>query len=167
MYHIKFEKLLGKNLSITKEILDVDLKRITSPKLKIKLYGSKNYIEEDYYGIPYKHLSLTTDENDTTETITVHFFEVINRKFYDSFMGTYGKPDSILVMHNPKNISKQTVTDTINNLTQEIVKREFDLREGTFEEKPLYIIWEKDNYQVKAFLRHKQNISEIIFSVKK
>ncbi|MFC4634632.1 hypothetical protein ACFO3O_11975, partial [Dokdonia ponticola] len=48
---------------------------------------------------------------------------------------------------------------------QHLAKNTFDLREGTFEEKPLWIVWEKEGYEIKAHLRHKNNRSEITFKL--
>jgi hypothetical protein len=76
----------------------------------------------------------------------------------------YGEPDNIQIIKN-KQIEGETIVKGDNGkIIERAAKSTFDLREGTFEENPLYIWWEKEDYHMKTFLRHKQNMSEIKFS---
>ncbi|TPV34696.1 hypothetical protein FJ651_03965 [Paucihalobacter ruber] len=62
-------------------------------------------------------------------------------------------------------LSENSGEDEMYGFKQYLRKSELELREGTFEENPLYIIWNKEQYMIKALLRHNQNISEITFSL--
>ncbi|WP_418639611.1 hypothetical protein [Winogradskyella sp.] len=163
MNYIDFENLLGKHILTVEEKIGKNFENTLSDK---NFYYIQNeLIKKELYAMPYNCLTILTNENDTVQSISVHFREVINRQFYDSFNKDYGKPNSILVIENRKTISKTITKDKNGNIIQSLRKGEFDLREGNFEEKPLYIIWKKEDYQIKAFLRHKQNMSELTFSL--
>ena len=157
MDYKEFENLLGKHFSFTKEVFGIDFK---STNYGTKFYTNSEYLNTEFYGIPYNFITITVNKEDIVQSITVHFQEVINRQFYDLFIKKYGEPNSIQVIENKK-IESKTLGE---GFFQHLTKSSFDLREGTFEEDPLYIIWEKEHFQVKAFLRHKNSISEIIFS---
>ena len=109
-------------------------------------------------------LIATTNQQDVVESVTVYFRKIIDHSFYNSFVGNYGAPNSIQVIENRRRTSETLIKDETGKTTQTLTKNIFDLREGTFEENPLHIIWEKDDYQIKVFLRHEQSVSEITFS---
>ncbi|WP_346880774.1 hypothetical protein [uncultured Algibacter sp.] len=158
---MEFENLLGKDLLSVEKIIGIDFVK--------KDYGYPFYIGEyfnnDFFGMECSHITLLTDDKDMLQSISIHFPKILNRKFYDLFIKKCGNPDNIQVIENRKIESKSFVKDDNGKVVQTLRKSTFDLREGSFEEKPLYIIWKKDNYEIKAFLRHKQNISEITFSM--
>ncbi|WP_299888918.1 hypothetical protein [uncultured Lacinutrix sp.] len=157
MDYIRFEHLLDKNLSITKEAIGSDFENTLFSESFY--YISDKSIKKDFYGMEYNSLSIETNEKDTVQSISVHFPKVINRQFYDAFIKKYGEPTSIFVIEKRK-----VVSETKSN-EGHFKKSDIDLREGTFEENPLFIIWKKENFQIKAFLRHRQNMSEITFSI--
>jgi len=161
MDYIEFENSLRKPISDFREVIGNDFED--------KYFGKDFYyipdesIKKNYYGTQYSSISVLVDEDDKLRSITIHFREVISRKSYDLFVEDYGLPINILIVENRQIISEGTYTS--DNFTQHLVERSFELREGEFEENPLYIIWKKEHFQIKAFLRHKQNISEITFSI--
>ncbi len=161
---IKFEELLGKHLSYVEKTVGSNFRKNDFEKVKISLYSSQNF-NMDFHGIFSYFISVETDKNDIVKAITIHFGEVINRQFYDSFIENYGEPNHIYVMSNIKVISETSPHETDDPFHRNLTKREGDLIEGTFEDKPLFMIWEKDGFYIQAFLRHKQNISEIMFSL--
>lgn len=165
MQEIKFERLLRQSILYCSEMTESHFKKIESPKLNIKHFGTIDFGRRSFYGMHNHHLTLILDRKDYVESITVHFRGVIDREFYDAFIEVYGKPNQIQIIEEIIPINKETIIDKENNIKQELLKKEFILREGTFDENPLYIIWKKENFQIKAFLRRKQNISEITYSV--
>ena len=166
--YTSFEDFLKKDISNIENTIGVnfEVKNYAKENSKIKFYTPYNYETFDFYTIPSKHISvITKDDDKTVESITIHFNSIINRSFYDAFIAHYGEPDKILIIKNKQLEDEATITDDIGSWQGK--KYTIDLREGVFEENPLYIIWEKDDYQIKAFLRHEQNISEITFSLPK
>ncbi|GAB1858750.1 hypothetical protein MHTCC0001_35900 [Flavobacteriaceae bacterium MHTCC 0001] len=109
-------------------------------------------------------MSSTTNEKETIRSISILFSKVISRQFYDKFIENYGEPNHTYIIENRKEIIEEPEEE--NDFARNAKKFEGDLREGSFDENPLYIIWEKENYTIRAFLRHEQNISEITFKVK-
>ncbi|NMH89824.1 hypothetical protein [Flavivirga algicola] len=164
MGYIEFEKVLGKHISIAEEIIGTDFEN----KLfeKSYYYIANESIKKGFCGMSYNMLTIMTNEKDTVQSITVHFQKVIDRQFYDSIVEKYGKPDNIQIIENRQLESESVTEDDEGQVIQTLRKSTFSLKEGSFEERPLYIIWKKESFEVKAFLRHEQNISEITFSLK-
>ncbi|WP_194851410.1 hypothetical protein [Nonlabens antarcticus] len=162
MLNTKFEKMIGKHISIFEKATCCDFEN--------KLFGKDFYYldsslkEKEYFTMNYNTLSVVVDENSTINSITIHFRNVLDKEFYNVFVEYYGAPDSIQTIKNKNVSSRSSYTDPDDNLSQYLTKSTFDLREGKFDENPLYIIWKKKNYQMRAFLRHNQNLSEITFS---
>lgn len=162
MENIKFDDVLGKHLSVAEKILDTNFKSNSFKRndFKIKFHSNINPLFRDFYGMKYDFVTILTDEEDVIKSVTIHFSKIIDREFYDLFNKDYGSPKHIQVIENRKIISEIKGEGFFHN----IKKSTFDLREGTFEENPIYIIWEKDRCLIKAFLRQ-QNMSEITFSL--
>ncbi|MDO5981862.1 hypothetical protein [Flavivirga spongiicola] len=164
MDYIEFEKVLGKHISIAEEVIGTDFEN--------KLFGKSYYyiadelIKKEFCGTRYNMLTIMTNEKDTVQSITVHFQKVIDRQFYDVFIEKYGKPDNIQIIENRKVESESVIKDDNGKIVERLRKSTLNLKEGSFEEKPLYIIWKKEGFEIKVFLKHKQNISEITFSIK-
>ena len=173
MDFIKYENFLGEHITFAETITGNDFNKVNfnSEDTEFRYCSNSEYLRElidykakDYYGMPYIDLFIKTDKIDKIQSVTIHFRKTIDRKFYDLFTNDYGEPNSILVIDKRNIISESTLRDDNNKVIQTSRKSELELKEGTFEDKPLYIIWEKDNYEIKALLRHKTGISEITFS---
>ncbi|VXB26759.1 conserved hypothetical protein [Flavobacterium sp. 9AF] len=76
----------------------------------------------------------------------------------------YGNPNQIKVIEKREEISRHISTD--ETFRQEMTQNIIELREGSFEENPLYIIWEKEDFTITIFSRYKNGISEITFKNK-
>ncbi len=163
--NMKFEQLLGKILPIVEDIIGSSFKPSVAKFEDCTLYSNWDYFNADFFWHTTRHLTLIADDDGIVESITVHFGYVIDRTFYDSFVGQYGEPDHIYIIENTVVISESYIKDENGNDVQKISKGESDLKEGTFDEKPLFMIWEKDGFYIQAYLRHEMNISEIMFSV--
>nr|WP_321237229.1 hypothetical protein [uncultured Psychroserpens sp.] len=166
--NMKYENLLGEQLFAAESIFNCTFRNL---KLEFKnfegiMYGCKDYNQQNYLGTSIRYVSIKTNQNQKIQSVSIKFYEAFNRHFFDLFVEKYGEPDSILIPDNIKIINDKNENDSTSSMFQKVRATEFDLREGTFEEKPLYIIWEKESYQIKAFLRHRQNMSEITFNLK-
>jgi len=161
MDNTEFENLLGEHISVAEEFLGDDFENTLLSKGFY--YIPDEFIKKDFYGMQYNCITLQTNEEDIVQSVTIHLRKVINRQFFDSFIKRYGEPNYILVIENRQIIS-ESVDYGDDDFKQNLRKSTFELREGSFEEDPLYIIWKKGHYSVKAFLRHNQNISEVTFS---
>ena len=122
--------------------------------MRIFFYISDESISKNYFGIPFKSISITTDEKSNLQSITIHFKEVINREFYDLFIQTYDYPSHILVVEKTHIINESNQKDDF--LNQYLSKGKIELSEGKFEENPLFIIWRREHFQIKINLGYEQ-----------
>lgn len=173
MNYIHFEDLLGKHISVAEKITGHDFEEtsVNLDNFETKHYSIKSNLDDSLFeirnlcGMPYKFLFIQTDKNDTVQSITIYFHRLINRAFYDAFNEVYAKPSSILVIEKRTVLSENNGEDQTYGFKQYLRKSELELREGTFDENPLYIIWEKEKFMIRALLMHNQETSEITFSL--
>lgn len=165
----KFEDLLGKHISVAEDILGNEFDEIIDiNNFKNKRYSIKSKLDDyaleirNFFGINYRYIFIETDKNDIIESITIYFEKLIDRQFYDMFNKVYGRPTSILIIDKRTVISESWGKEDTYGFNQHLRKSELELREGTFDEGPLYIIWRKDSYEVKALIGQ-QNLSQITF----
>jgi len=151
----KFEDLIGKEISLANSIFDTEFKN--------NLSGLKNlyiaYLDSPkrFFNQQYSILSITVDDNNLINSITIHFLDVFDYCFFSSFNKEYHTPYKILVIDNKKVINKE------KSGARTITQSQGKLQEGNFEDRPLFIYWENKSFQIKAFFRYKQNVSEITF----
>jgi hypothetical protein len=159
----KYENLLEKHTSCIKEVLGDNFDN--------KLFGKYFYHIEDeniskkIYDINYNSVSILSNENEIIESVTIHFLQTIDRAFYDQLLQKYGLPKEIKVISKREVVSESNNNDLV--FSQNMRKSNIELRNGLFEENPLYIIWKKDNFDIIIFTRHEQNMSELTFKSNK
>lgn len=163
--YMEFEKLLGKSFPVVEKAIGGSFRESSYKSNRYLIYSNGEYFNSNFFGMSSNHLTLLTNKEGTVESISIHFRKVIDRQFYDLFIEKYGKPDHVQIVENRQLESESITKDETGKVIETLRKSTFDLREGTFEEKPLYIIWKKEGFQIKAFLRHEQKISEVTFSV--
>ncbi len=152
-----FQNLLGKHIS------EIDIHgNNPKPTSHINKYYMLIDSYTEFYGIPYNYMIINTNNQDIIKDITIYISGVINRPFYDAFIDSYDNPKSIQITDKVKSISK---SDGKGQFSRNSEKRFLTTKEGTFEEKPLYILWEKKGYQIKILLKHNMDTSEISFSL--
>lgn len=160
-YNIEFEKLLNNDFTFFENNVE---------------YNSKEYVEQGayyvidfnktmlFYNLPYNMLSLKKDDNHKIQTITIVCNQIINREIFDLINAHYGKPSSIQVIANRTLESETIGKDENGNIIGNSKKHTLDLKEGSFEENPFLIVWEKKGYQIQALLNQKHDRSSITFS---
>ena len=163
MQSLDFENLIGKDVSIVHAIL-LD-KGFENDNIfpNIKSYALDEETYDSFYGLAFNIITIGINENNYVSDITIHFNQVIDSSFYYKFIIDYDKPDIIQVVDGVKFISDWKENKTENGIEQKVRKVTLNTREGSFEENPFFMIWNKEGYQIKALLRHKQNTSEITF----
>lgn len=159
MDNIEFEKLLSEHISVAEKMLGSDFEKNDYGDF----YINKIYLNGDLYGMSFNFVTIMTNDKYIIQSIAIQLNEVINSDFYNVLIQKYGEPNNILVIKNRKLIGEGIHESP--NFTQHLRRSTFELREGNFDENPLYLVWKKQNYQIKALLRHKQNMSEITFSI--
>ena len=156
----EFENLIGKDISHARQILLHEGFEYHNT-LEINLYTSDSH--HDFYTMSYNMISIITDEKNMLKSVTIHFHQIIDSNFYDSFIINYGNPDTIQVIDRHDFVGEWTKEEEEERIEHRVRKNTLIMREGKFEENPLLIIWNKKDYQIKALLKHEQSISEITF----
>jgi len=123
MAHIKFEDILGKDISVFEKIIGGDFEN--------KLYGNSSYYlknhlnAKEFFGMSYTMISVNLDDENIIQSITLHFQELINREFYDAFNTVYDEPQHIQIMENRELESETYIRDNNGNITQHLKKNTF------------------------------------------
>jgi len=150
-----FENFIGQHID---DVSIFDIKPIGNDNNYSILIES----DKDLYGVKYNHINLNTDDEGRIKEITIFFSETVNKKFYEKIVDYYGIPNKIEVSDNLMSESKGTTKKG-----RKLTKRFYTIKDGSFEDKPFNILWNKKNYQVKIVLKHEINKSEIIFRLPK
>ena len=157
---MKFETLLGKSFAFAASCIGEEF--INEPFQNGTYFLEKDSSYKSFYDSKYNCLSIYKDDREVVHSITVHLLEVLNFKSFNLMVAQYGAPDHIWVATNTSMIS-ETIEDSNPEFKQRLTKSEQDLREGTFEEKPLVIIWNKKDFEIKVLFRYEQNQSKITY----
>lgn len=160
MDNLKFEELLGQHISLAEQVIgsSFEIKNYNQDDSSIRYYYNKNVIiDKNFYGIKYGYVYINTNENGIIQSISIYFNRIIDRKFYSAFNKVYDIPNSIQVIEGKHLINKTLRKDKDGRVIQEIKESRLNLREGSFDENPLYITWCKANYEIKALLKNENS----------
>ncbi len=160
-YNIQFETFLGKPLTLIEKTIGHNL--ITKKFGDELFYSSieKKLIGQgEFNSMPIRQITVISNDQNIVQSISIYFTEVIEEGFLNAFIQNYGYPSDILSM------DKKTVVSESIHEGGELRKSEGNLITSTFQDKPLFIVWKKDQYQIKALLKHDQGTSMVTFSMK-
>jgi len=160
MDNLKFEELLGQHISLAEQVIgsSFEIKNYNQDDSSIRYYCNKNVIiDKNFYGIKYGYVYINTNKNGIIQSISIYFNRIIDRKFYSAFNKVYDIPNSIQVIESKHLINKTLRKDKDGRVIQEIKESRLNLREGSFDENPLYITWCKANYEIKALLKNENS----------
>ncbi len=145
-------------------LLGEDISEVLINNSKFELVNDSIYYSIFYENpIEYFNNSIfcffSITKNDKIDELKIQLVDLIDEDFFNSLVNQYGKPDSILIIDKIIKIS-----ETIDDKTKaEFVKNEIKTKVGTFQEKPLYIIWDTEEFQIKILMKYKQRKTEITF----
>ena len=145
--HVKLETLLGQSIEKAKTVLETDFIHYDDVSFA-NLYFLKFDDLRKFHKITYRSISIELDDFQKIKSITVHFTKYVNNDFYSSFISKYKKPSKILVVDSRKLISEDKTG------YQHLSQSELKMREGTLDEKPLFIFWYNEEYQIKILNRN-------------
>nr|WP_299171141.1 hypothetical protein [uncultured Allomuricauda sp.] len=111
----------------------------------------------DFFGWKYDMVYVATDDDGFIESATIYHQELMNHYFYYTLVDNYGNPSNILVIDEL--LSREE--DEVDN--QNISDSNFSMKEGNFEDKPTYIIWNKMDYEIFILLNRENNKTSITF----
>lgn len=120
----------------------------------------------EFCGKTYERLEINLDDNQMVKDISTAFPEIVDRIFYDKMIKYYGVPSNILAYD--KLISESKSNDFgAGSFNQNLSKRSFSLKEASFDEKPVFIIWKKEYYDIKMMFYYKEKITGLTFRKQK
>ncbi|MCB0747380.1 MAG: hypothetical protein KDC90_07940 [Ignavibacteriae bacterium] len=153
----RYELFLGQKIS------DLEIKLGTSDYNKTDERYSYFFFDDQlpYYNNYANAMFVRVDDKERIKSIDIKLTKLINDVLYNELIKQYGNPNSILVVDEI--ISLGT---SVNDTTGATMKKNFlKTKEGSFEEQPLHIIWNKDSFKIEVLMKYEQNLSEITFSV--
>ncbi|GAB1858668.1 hypothetical protein MHTCC0001_35080 [Flavobacteriaceae bacterium MHTCC 0001] len=152
---------------IFQNLLKKDINKIEIDNQKFEVTSNENFYslsmldDKEFYGLFYNYLFVHVNKENTIKSVTIHFNKLVDKVFYESFILDFGKPDTIQVVKKVEVVSEESFID--NSIKKNVKKGFLETREGRFEENPLFIVWNKKSYEIKVFLRHNENRSNITF----
>ncbi len=149
----ELEKFIGKPIDEVLKFgkLELENNRFYSFKLKK---------EAEFFGIQYGYLQIIVDTNRTIESASINFPLILDRIFYDEMIENYGNLNSILATDKLIGESK---TERHGEFNQTLAKREYSLKEASFEDKPFFVYWKNEYYQIKMTFYYEYNATQLAF----
>tara|TARA_B100000929_G_C15504885_1_gene418544 strand:+ start:808 stop:1311 length:504 start_codon:yes stop_codon:yes gene_type:complete len=161
MDNIDFEMLLDKHISVFEQTIGGDYENLLFQK---NFYYAQDLSKAKFiHGVQYSTVSVSLDEDERIKSITTQFREIIDSNFIKKIISKYGDPKNVLIIKNKQSESETLLKNENGIITQRLIKSNYDLVEGNLNEKPVYIIWNNKNIELKLFFRYEQNISELTF----
>ena len=155
--NVNFYNLLGKNILFAEKNLNCIFEKSSDENIYYAFSPVKYGKGMQYNGT----IILKTDEDDLINEVDINHGFVMGHEFYNKFVKCYGVPDSIKVIEKIEIIDQGRAKDS--DFDQYLKKSFLKMKDGTFDENPLYMIWEKKDYQIKIVNRYEQNLTQIIF----
>lgn len=164
--NIELEKYIGKIIEELIQFGDIDksFKNINfSPELNnYRILDLKS--EEEFCGMSFNRLQITLDDNQIVQELSTVFPVIVDRLFYNKIITYYGYPNTIQVIDKLiKEKKSENNIECNDGFNQSLKKRFFTTKEGKFENKPIFILWKKENYDIKLMFYYKENATQLTF----
>lgn len=104
---------------------------------------------------------LKFNEKKIITSVKINLISLVDKSTYAELVKLYGEPNHILV---PDRLLYDSNMNYNSSLGQTTRKKVIKTREGTFEEKPIFIIWKKRNFEIQVLMKYSKNVSEISFT---
>lgn len=159
MNSIQIENFLGKNINETTFNEQKPVMNSSSSNYHSLLFkNSVSYYNNGIYSVFFH-----TDENDAINLLSLSLVTLIDDYFYNAMIETYGIPQSVLVADEIIDLNDHSI-DRSNDI--EVKKSFIKTKEGTFNENPILMIWEKKDYLIKVSMKYKNQKTDIVFEKK-
>lgn len=164
--NMEIEKFIEKPIEELIHIGDIDKpsKKIDfSPELKN--YGNLNLkSDEAFCEMSFNRLQIIFDDNQIIHELSTAFPVIVDTFFYNKMITHYGYPNTIQVI-DKINEAKESENNIKNKDDfHQILKKHFiTTKEGKFEDKPFWVLWKKENYDIKLMFYYKQNATQLTF----
>ncbi len=153
---MRFDNLLGQNIE------NIELE----PQYQKYCDSNKcSYFFESplpYYNNTIHAVFIRFNEEKTISDININLMSLIDKSSYDEMVDVYGQPNHILVSDRIVHETKKTYNKKLGQTTK---KKQTKARQGTFDENPTFIIWDKENFKIEVLMKYEKGISEINFKL--
>ncbi|WP_422860237.1 hypothetical protein ACOKFD_04990 [Flagellimonas sp. S174] len=147
-----FVKILNKkisNLSIEYKLISVD--KENNSRMYFVQSDDEIFSKADIRGI-----IITTDDNDTVERIMVDFKTVMDEDLFLDIVKQYGTPHKMFC----KDTLLYENSGSLDGL--EFNESDYSLKECGFENKPVCIVWKKDEIKLKFTMAYEPHKMQLI-----
>lgn len=114
----------------------------------------------EYFGAQINSVSVILDEKKVIQWITLTSVSIVNGCFLDAFVKKHDNPTHISKVDKLIYESKTTNKDRFH---QQLRKREYSTKEVSLNEKPDFILWEKQDCKIEIRFHYKYNATQIRF----
>lgn len=153
-----FESFLSNHISIVYNVFGNNFQKMNFGN---DIHYTFSFLTKNYYEQSYKQLTIITDKKEIIKEIIIRFYPIIDLLFYNHLIINYGKPSSIKIFDSFESNNKSETED--KSFKQNLKMRIIKTKEGSFEENPLSIVWNKEKYQIHLLFRREYNVSDLIF----
>ncbi|SIS37337.1 hypothetical protein SAMN05421766_10192 [Zobellia uliginosa] len=154
-----FDTLLGKDIS---EALSIGVTQVTAMDNLYMILEPK----VDFFGKSIGQIGVETSEDNTINSITIFFPEIVDTSYYKIISEYYGYTSNILVVDE---ILQEESSEKTNdeNFTSNIKERITSLKKGSIEHKEIdHVLWDKDDFQIQLHFGHNNNRMYVRFANK-
>jgi len=123
-----------------------------------KIYWVSGF-ENEFLSKSYDFMAITTDKNDTIESINIYLGGVMDRTFYNRLVEKYDSPQS-MTKRDQVISSKITIIDSVTTARS----TKGTLKECKFKDNPLFIRWDRPKFQMEFVLQREFNRTELRIS---
>lgn len=141
---------------------------------EFNLEGDDLILNKDYNRLSYfffktsltyfdKNVSVifvSLDDDEKIVEIDIKLALLADKSFYIHLVDLYGEPDNIIVSNR---IIYENEIDGLKNKNLKVKKTINEVREGKFDDNPTFILWKKQDFEIKLLMKYSQNMSEISF----
>ena len=108
--------------------------------------------EQQEFGRSFSRVIFTTKDSGNIETVKIIIDGSLEKSFLNEAIKELGEPNRIQVIDGAKTINHtMTLEKIISNY------------EDSFKKLSLFLVWQNEGCQIETYIRHKVNLSEIVF----
>ncbi|MCK8521483.1 hypothetical protein M0D21_07885 [Aquimarina sp. D1M17] len=118
-------------------------------------YSNSYSVEGDFVFMDRMHhlILIETDKNNVIQKFSFILNGVFDRSLYDKLILKYGEPDQMTKK------DQETFNNPVSSKGITAISSSYTLKNCTFEEKPLYVIWNKNSFTVKFLCKQDEGLT--------
>lgn len=114
----------------------------------------------------YSRLHIVLDDKEFIKELSTGFRGIVGRTFFDELISCYGNPNNILAFDKLITDSKSEHIEA-DTFSFNASKRVYTMKEVSFNEKPIFILWKRAHFDIKLMFHYKENATQLTFRTPK